>query len=193
MFRLKTVAVVLAAGLFLGACGGDEGGDGGAQAYASSVCQAFSTWVNDIQTRNNTLTNALSPQSTPSEQKEQLQVFLDSVIQDTDKLIGSVDAAGVPEVEGGERAATQIKSAAERAKSSFENDRQQVGELPTDDQAAFDAAAGQIGTQIRTSLGALGAELRNRAQSQEIRDACQESPRCAELRGRTTAGASPGS
>ena len=108
MFRLKTVAFVLAAGLFVGACGGDEAGGGGAQAYASSVCQAFSTWVNDIQARNNTLTNALSPQSTPSQQKEQLGVFLDSVIQDTDKLISSVDAAGVPDVEGGERAAQTL-------------------------------------------------------------------------------------
>ena len=193
MFRLKTVAFVLAAGLFVGACGGDEAGGGGAQAYASSVCQAFSTWVNDIQARNNTLTNALSPQSTPSEQKEQLGVFLDSVIQDTDKLISSVNAASVPDVEGGERAAAQIKGAVARAKSSFQNARQQVGELPTNNQAAFDAGAGQIGTQIRTSLGSLGAELRNRSQSQEIRNAFQESPTCAALRGRTTGGASPGS
>ncbi len=192
MFRLKTVSLLLAAGLFVGACGGG-GGSADAEAYASRICQAFSTWVNDIQRRNQTLTAALGPQATPAEGKEQLQIFLDSVIEDTDKLINSVDAAGVPDVEGGQRAATQVKNAAARAKRSFESARAQVDQLPTDNRAAFRAGAQQIGTQIGSSLSALGQELRNRAQSQEIRQAFEDSPTCARLRTTPTAGASPGS
>ncbi len=193
MFRAKAVSVVLAAGLFLGACGGDDGGGDAAQAYASSICTAFSTWVQDIQQRNQTLTSALNPQSTPAEGKEQLQVFLDSIIQDTDKLIGSVQAAGVPDVEGGQAAATQIRAAAAQAKTSFENAREQVDQLPTDDPAGFQAGAQQVGSQIGSSLSGLGEELRNRSQSEEIRQAFQDSPTCARLRSGTTGGASPGS
>jgi hypothetical protein len=192
VFRAKTVSVVLAAGLFLGACGGDEGGGDAAQAYASSICTAFSTWVQDITQRNQTLTASLSPQSTPAEGKEQLQIFLDSVIQDTDKLISSVDAAGVPDVEGGQGAAAQIKAAAAEAKTSFQNAREQVDQLPTDP-AGFRAGAQQVGSQIGSSLSGLGEELRNRSQSQEIRQAFQDSPTCARLRSGTTGGASPGS
>jgi hypothetical protein len=192
VFRAKTVSVVLAAGLFLAACGGDEGGGDAAQAYASSICTAFSTWVQDITQRNQTLTTSLNPQSTPAEGKEQLQIFLDSVIQDTDKLIGSVDAAGVPDVEGGQRAAAQIKAAADEAKTSFENAREQVAQLPTDP-AGFREGAQQVGSQIGQSLSGLGEELRNRSQSQEIQQAFQDSPTCSRLRSGTTGGASPGS
>ena len=191
MFRAKTVSVVLAAGLFLGACGGDDGGGDAAQTYASSICTAFSTWVQDITARNQTLTQSLNPQSTPAEGKEQLQIFLDSVIQDTDKLISSVQAAGVPDVEGGDRAATQLRGAAAQAKTSFENARDQVDQLPTDDPQAFEAGARQVGSQIGSSLSGLGQELRNRAQSEEIRKAFEESPTCARLRQGTTGGASP--
>ena len=194
--RAKAVSVVLAAGLFLGACGGDgDGGGGGdnAQAYASSVCTAFSTWVQDITQRNQELTQSLNPQSTPQEGKEQLQVFLDSVIQDTDKLISSVDAAGVPDAEGGQQAASQIKTATRTAKTSFENAREQVAQLPTDDPQAFQAGAQQVGSQIGSSLSGLGQELRNRSQSEEIRKAFEESPACSRLRQGTTGGATPGS
>lgn len=190
--RAKVVSIVLSAGLLLGACG-DGGGDGdSAQAYASRVCTAFSTWVQDITSRNETLTQSLDPQSTPAEGKEQLQIFLDAVIQDTDKLISSVDAAGVPDVEGGQQAATQIKQAAETAKTSFENARTEVEQLPTDPQG-FQAGAQQIGGEIGSSLSRVGEELRNRSQSEEIRQAFEESPSCAQLRGGTTGGASPGS
>ena len=190
--RAKVVSVVLSAGLLLGACGDGDGGGNGAQAYASSVCTAFSTWVQDITQRNQTLTQSLNPQSTPKEGKEQLQIFLDSVIQDTDKLISSVDAAGVPDVDGGQQAATQIKQAAETAKTSFENARNEVEQLPTDP-AGFQAGAQKIGGEIGSSLSGLGQELRNRAQSEEIRQAFEESPRCSQLRSGTTGGASPGS
>jgi hypothetical protein len=190
--RAKVVSVVLSAGLFLGACGDGDGGGDAAQAYASSVCTAFSTWVQDITQRNQTLTQSLNPQSTPEQGKEQLQIFLDSVIQDTDKLISSVDAAGVPDVEGGQQAASQIKQAATTARTSFENARNEVAQLPTDP-AGFQAGAQQIGGEIGSSLSGLGQELRSRAQSEEIRQAFEESPRCSQLRSGTTGGASPGS
>ncbi|MDP8957084.1 MAG: hypothetical protein M3N24_09030 [Actinomycetota bacterium] len=192
MFRAKAVSVVLAAGLFLGACGGDGGGTDAAQSYASSVCTAFSNWVQNIQERNQTLTASLNPQSTPAEGKEQLQIFLNSVIEDTDQLISSVDAAGVPEVEGGQQAASQIKAAATNARASFESALDEVEQLPTDP-AGFQAGAQRIGSEIGTSLSGLGQELRNRAQSEEIRQAFEDSPRCQQLRSGTTGGASPGS
>lgn len=191
MFRLKQVSIVVSAALLLGACGGGGGGNE-AEAYASSVCKAFSTWVQDISGRNQQLTSSLSAQSTPQEGKEQLQIFLDSVIQDTDKLLGSIDAAGVPDVDGGDRAAAAIKSAATRAKTSFETARDEVTQLPTDP-AGFRAGAQKIGGEIGSSLSGLGQELRNRSQSEEIQKAFQESPACARLRSGTTGGASPGS
>ncbi len=192
MLRAKVVSVVLAAGLFAGACGGDDGGNEAAQAYASSVCTAFSTWVQNISQRNQTLTQSLTPQSTPSEGKEQLQIFLNSVLEDTDQLISSVEAAGVPDVEGGQQAATQIRAAATSARTSFENALNQVDQLPTDP-AGFRAGAQQIGSQIGTSLSGLGQELRSRAQSEEIRQAFEDSPTCARLRSGATGAASPGS
>ncbi len=191
MFRLKTVSILLAVGLFLGACGRGGGGEA-AEGYASKICQAFSTWVQDIQKRNQTLTSALGPQATPEQGKEQLQVFMDSVIRDTDKLINSVESAGVPDVEGGDRAAEQIRNAAEKAKSSFENAREQVNQLSTNP-TEFQQGAQSIGSEISSSLGSLGNELRNRSQSEEIQKAFQEAPTCARLRSGTTGGASPGS
>jgi hypothetical protein len=183
--------MVVMAALLLASCGGGSQGSTETSAYATRVCGAFRTWIQDIQQRNQTLTSSLGSNATPTEGKKQLEVFLDSVISDTDKLIQSVNSAGTPDVEGGQTFASRINGAATAAKSSFQTARQQVEQLPTD-AAGFKTGAERIGSQIRTSLGSVSQVLGQGPESNEIKTAFQQSSACKTL-AQTTGGASPGS
>ncbi|MBA3551409.1 MAG: hypothetical protein H0W27_00870 [Actinobacteria bacterium] len=156
----------IAAAVTLTACGGGDGSDGGGaeetvtpQEYASDVCGALDGWVTASRDRAGSLTGALNPTASAESRRDVLAGYIDGLIEDTEALIGDVRTAGVPDVEGGEQIAGQIVDAFDTVKTELEQTRGEVDALPTDDPAAFTAAATQLGTSIQTSLTAAGTSV----------------------------------
>lgn len=191
--RGKLGVWAIAAALMIGACGGDDApegdtpGDGPAQTvtaqeYATDICGALDAWVTASQDRVGSLTGALNPTDSAENRRDILAGYIDGVIEDTDVLISEVEAAGAPDVEGGEEIAGQIADAFDTVKTELEQTRSEVDSLPTDDPAAFTAAATELGTSIQTSLTAVGTSV-GEISEPELNQAFAAEPACSGVGG----------
>jgi hypothetical protein len=185
--KRRSLTAMVAASLVLAACGGDDDGDGGgdsvsAEDYASAVCTSTQDWVGGLQKRATDLQGALGSNATPEEGKNALAGFLDDVLADTDDWVAALDEAGVPDVDGGEAAADELRSAAEDAKGVLEDTRARVDDLPTDDEQQFAREAGEVGSATQESLGKVGDAI-SEPESKDLRDALQDAPACSQLAG----------
>ncbi len=191
--RSKLGAWAIVAAFVLGACGGDGGGDEPpagedpaetvtAQEYATDICGALDAWVTASQDRASSLTGVLNPTDTPENRRDVLAGYIDGVIDDTEALLDDVQAAGVPDVDGGEQIAGQIADAFDSVRTELEQTRDDVDALPTDDPAAFTAAATQLGTSIQTSLTAVGTSVSGISEP-ELNQAFATEPACSGVGG----------
>lgn len=197
---LRVIALALMAALVLAACGGDDGGDGGdtdvqaeedsgaetvsVDEYAGEVCSALSAWVTDIQDRAATITEGIDPGDAEAG-KERLEEFIGDTVDGTDELIANVEAAGVPDTEGGEEAAEQIQSGLEQVKTILEDAQKQIGELPTNDPQAFGTGAQEIATSLQEATGEAAGAI-DSANSEELTAAFGENEDCAQYSGAST-------
>jgi hypothetical protein len=183
MRRLALLAL-LGVGFASGACGGDD--DGGDKkdpgTFATEVCTAAGDWVRAIQGRAGEIGNELGPTSSPQQGKEVLQDFLDDTITDTEKFGDDIEAAGVPDAEGGEQMASDLKGVADEAKGVLRQARSQADRLPVDDQQQFGVEARKLGSAAGDSLRRLGPTFQKRRPS-ELQKAFTETSACRELRG----------
>jgi hypothetical protein len=181
----STLIAILAVSVALAACGGDDDGGGNsvsAEDYASAICSATQDWVEGLQQRATDLPGSLGTNATPEEGKEALAGFLDDVITDTDDWISALSDAGDPDVDGGEQAAEDLRNAAEEAKGVLEDTRDRVDDLPTDDEQRFAQEAGEVGSATQESLGKVGDAI-SEPESEELRNALQDTPECSQLAG----------
>lgn len=196
---LRVIALAMMAALVLAACGGDDGGggdtdvqaeeDAGAETvsvdeYADEVCSALSAWVTDIQDRAATITEGIDPGDAAAG-KERLEEFIGDTVDGTDELIASVEAAGVPDTDGGEEAAEQIQSGLEQVKSILEDAQDQIGDLPTDDPQAFGQGAQEIATSLQEATGEAAGAI-DSANSEELTEAFGNNENCAQYSGAST-------
>ena len=191
---LRVLALGAAAALVLGACGGDEGGEGGeageerpttvaVDTYADDVCKSLSFWVQDIQDRAATITEGIDPADLKAG-KERLAQFISDTVQGTEELIADVEAAGVPDTDGGEQAANQIQSGLKEVKTILEGAEDDIAALPTNDPQAFGTGAQQIASSLQEATAEAAASI-DAANSDELTEAFGKNERCAEY-GSTT-------
>ena len=188
MTRSKLTSVALALALLLVACGGKSGNT---EAFASRFCTAFGAWFGGITQENQKVNSSLGPDAKPKEAKRRLHAFFDAVVKDTDQFLRSINAAGVPDVEGGDRFVAQMKETFGKFKATYERAREQVDRLPSEP-AAFKVGVAKLTTSLQNSLGGVNQAF-NRPPSNEIKQAFDKSATCQRLRQSPTAGASPGS
>lgn len=160
------------------ACSGTEGVD--PNKFATDVCTAAGDWVRTIQEGAASFGSGLSSSSSPEQIRDGLVGFLEDAIAETDELIGEVEDAGVPAVDGGEDASETLTTAFEDVRVAFEDARDQAAELPTDDQEAFATQAQELGTTVQESLVAIGGELEDQ-ENDELAGAFDENEACTEL------------
>ncbi|HEX2195968.1 MAG TPA: hypothetical protein VHJ76_03495 [Actinomycetota bacterium] len=183
------LTLLLAGGL--AACGGDDGGDGGngggdggrssetvsASAYAADVCGAMQDWMQGIQDRTAALTENLQP---GEEQGKDLLVDLMSEMSaQTGELVGAVEDAGVPDVDGGEESADQLVAALQETQDALDQAKEDIEALPEDPQA-FQQGAAQIGPTLQEALSNVGSSLEE-ASSQELTDAFEKEESCSAI------------
>ena len=185
MNRLAVAAVLCTALLALAAGCGDDDDDGGgetvdAQTYTGAVCGTIGDWVQAIQAGAQETANL--PQNATAEQgKEAISGFIDDSLAETTTARDALADAGVPDVEGGEEVADALVSVFDDAVGIFEQASADAGDLPTDSDQAFEAAATELGDTTEKSLQEAGDALDELESSEELSTAAQEAPECEEL------------
>ena len=188
---LRLIALGAISALFLGACGGDDGGEGegtevqeeaGGETvpvdeYAGEICSALAAWVTDIQDRASTITEGIDPGDAEAG-KDRLTEFIGDTVEGTDELIASVEDAGIPDTEGGEEAAEQIQSGLEQVRTILEEAQQKIADLPTDPQA-FGEGAQEIATSLQEATGEAAGSI-DAANSEELTAAFGENEDCSQ-------------
>jgi hypothetical protein len=175
--------------IMAGACAGSDGGSKGganagtvtAEAYATGVCGAIADWVGEIQGLNEDLQANLDPSSIDA-LKDTMVTFLDDVIASTDTVIAEVENVGVPDVDDGDAAAQHLLTGLRDSRGVFQNARDRVEAMPTDDPAAFGEELQTVGTDIQTSMSTIGEDL-GRFQSPVLDDVSKDIPECEAVAG----------
>lgn len=199
--RWKLVAGTLLLALVLAACSSDDngsGGDGGggdagsgqavsADVYATSLCTGIQTYIDDVTALSNTFAASLDPAAELAGQRDAVVGFLDEVLTATDTLISDLEAAGVPDVDGGQAIVDAVGQSFDQARGVIDDARTQVQALALDDAQTFAAELGSIGTTIQSSLGGIGGAL-SALDSPELAEAVAAEPACAQLSGAGVSG-----
>jgi len=176
-----TIALVL-----LPACSDDGGGDGDAApavtpgTYVKSLCTSVQSYVDDITTLSTDFAAGIDPAASADDQKQAVLDFLDDALALTDALIDQVDAAGVPDVEGGAAMVGAIAASFQEARDVLEAARARVEAASTEDPQAFAAELNEVGATIQSSLGGIGGSL-DLVDSPELAAAAEDEPTCAAL------------
>ena len=182
----RVLAVALASVLVFAACGGDGSSeeDEAPQEvpvadYVSDLCTALTDWRDSVQNAEAEFQqeNALSGDLAPEEAKEKLGAYLENVQSLTDDFVADLEAAGTPDVDGGAEVADQFVSGFEQFSAALGDLQSRVEELPTDSEAAFQAAGTEFLTEIQTSLQESLQSL-GEIDSQPIDEAFTDSEAC---------------
>jgi hypothetical protein len=174
----------------LAGCGGGNGdggdGDGGAppRQWATDVCGALSTWLEDLQDRQTQVTSDLEGVTDLTEVRGVLVDFLDDAVTETDTMIGEVEAAGTPDVDMGAELQQDFVDGIGQAKTAFEEAKTTAEELPTDNQAEFAQGTSDIEQQLNTQSQAIEDafdELDQKYDVPELDEAFDEEPACQDF------------
>lgn len=207
--RWKFVAGALVMALVLAACGGDDdGGDEGTTAatgttaeatgatgdtgstvgtvapeeYVRALCTGMKTYVDDVTTLSSEFGTSLDPTADLQTQKEAVVGLLQDIIDATDTLITDLEAAGVPDVEGGDEIVSAVGDSFDQARQVIDDAKAQVEDLSIDDPATFATELTNIGTAIQNSLGGISGSL-SELDAPELSEAAANEPSCASLAG----------
>ena len=169
------------------ACGGGGTADGGedsvsAEEYVAAVCTEITGWVEEVQARSEQVGQDVVSETTLEGQRDVLAEFLDDVVTLTDDHLAGMRDAGVPDVEDGEEIAETLVGVFEDAGAILADASEGVDELPTDDAAAFQAAAEELGAGVQTALEGIGSSVTG-LDSPELVAAAEDEPACAALSG----------
>jgi hypothetical protein len=157
--RFTMIVVGLAMALvLLPACSDDGGGDGAAPAvtpgtYVKSLCTTVQSYVDDITTLSTDFAAGIDPAASAEDQKQAVLDFLDDAIALTDALIDQVDAAGVPDVEGGAAMVEAIAASFQDARQVLEDARARVEAASTEDPQSSTRSAPRSRARSEGSVG----------------------------------------
>jgi hypothetical protein len=185
VIRLPILTLLAAASLIAAGCGGGGEPEGvEPEAWAADVCGALASWQQTLQDKAQTLTQEVLGASSPEAAKEEIGVFLDDVIADTETMIESFDDAGVPALEQGDELRNDFRAGLEQMLDAFESARVQVEDVPTDDPQAFQEQLTEIGTSLQTqgeSIGETMESLDEKYDADELNQAFDENEQCREF------------
>jgi hypothetical protein len=177
-----------AVALVLVACGNGDGGSGGdngtvsPETYAQNLCASMQTYIYDVTALSTDFAAAIDPAASLDEQKTAVLAFLDDVLEATDRLISSVDDAGVPDIDDGEDVVVAIEETFAEARGILDEARAEVETISVEDPQAFVEQLNAIGQTIQTSLGEIGSSLAA-IDAPELNAAVNDDPECAAVAG----------
>lgn len=170
------VAASAAMGLLVSGCGSS---DVSAKDWASDVCGSVKSVNKNMETAAKNL--KLDFKDLPATQKSFVSM-LGTAQTESDKLATAVDEAGTPDVDNGEKVATNLEGKLREASKVFAGAKKKIEGTDASDPKAFAVAFQQVGTDLQEQSKKLGDPAKA-IESQPLRTALQNDPGCKSVRG----------
>jgi hypothetical protein len=184
----RWAAAALAASLCLLAagCGGGGGGASKVEAakYANDVCGAVETWQQQLTSASTLLAQRTSETDDLKQVRTQFVSFFNGAIKTTDEMLAAVDAAGVPDLDKGEKLSAALRAELAKFRPILVEARDKAKRLPVHDESLFASQAQSIGTRFQieaAGLARLFDVVSEQYDSPELTRAAQESAVCRNL------------
>lgn len=111
--------------------------------------------------------------------KTDMAAFLDALVTSTDKLVGRIDQAGVPDIKDGDQAARDFKAAFGGMETSFKDAKSTIEDVTTDDQAKFAGGLTQVGLVLKSAVDTAGKAFDNISKKYpDLAKAGKDAPAC---------------
>jgi hypothetical protein len=147
------------------------------RAWAASVCSALNPWRAEITMLTARAQEQTPNSATPEQAKETLVRMLEGARDSSERARSKVEAAGVPEVEGGEEIAAGMTDSLRKMRDAYGKARDTIKDLPTADANAFyDSVASAMAT-LQAEYKASALDTSN-LRSPELQQAFAEVPEC---------------
>ena len=160
--RRLTVSLLAAGCLLLGtACGGSS--DAGskpvdAALYAGAVCTALSVWDQQLESASAVLAQRTNTENDLTKVRTEFVSFFGGAIDETDAMLVSVEAAGIPDVNNGDKVAAGVLKSLRVFRPILVEAQAKARKLPVGDEQLFTTQAQTLGTRFgfeRSGLAAL--------------------------------------
>lgn len=172
--RARCLALLVAAVILLTA--GCDSGVPAAQ-WAGQVCAAVKPWRARIADLNSQAQQQMSTATTPQQTRDNLSALFAGGRDASETARAAVVAAGVPDVDGGDRVAQRFADALARARDAYAHARSDLQGLATTDAGAFyDGVVAMLG-RLQTEYAASGIDTSN-LDSPELRQAFDGIDQC---------------
>lgn len=181
MVRLAVTAL-LSLALLAGCGGGDEPEGVEPKEWTADVCGALQQWQSTLEQKAQALTGEVLDAKDAEDAKRRISAFLTEVLADTERMLEALDEAGAPAVEDGEAIAAALTVGLRQVQAAFQQARDSVVALPTDDAEDFQDELVVIGRDLQTRGEVIEEQLDEiRTKGGELREAFEQTPACGEL------------
>jgi hypothetical protein len=109
----------------------------------------MASWLRGIEAKTGTLERELGPQVTPAQGKRVVESLVATAISDTESVVTTLHAVGIPEVKDGKQISNLVVSSFEWISNYLAGLHSEIAALPTNNPAAFRAQAKKIREQVR--------------------------------------------
>lgn len=171
MFRHVIVLALLAA-LLAGCAEGPP-----ARAWAATVCSALEPWRAEINTLTARAQQQTPQSATPEQAKDNLVRMLEGARDASETARGKVEAAGVPEVDGGDEVAAAMVESLRKVRDAYGKARDTVHGLPTSESASFYEGVRAAMDTLQKEYAASALDT-SKLHSVELQQAFAEVPEC---------------
>lgn len=175
----KALLVLVAALPFalLAGCGGDSGGADTVEprAWAEDVCQSAADWLAENNASAAEVQQSAPP--SPEEGRQVMSEFMADIVERGDQMMREVEAAGIPDIEGGAEARDEFVSLMQQLVDAFRAATEEVENLPTDESFPQELEAAM--TRMNEQIEGIDSTQVEEAMAGELQDYFDELPECA--------------
>lgn len=147
------------------------------RAWAANVCSALTPWRAEITTLTTRAQEQTPNSATPEQAKDTLVRMLEGARDSSERARGKVEAAGVPEVEGGKDIAAGMIESLRKMRDAYGKARDTISQLSTADAAAFYEAVSAAMSTLQEEYKASALDT-TKLHSPELQQAFAEVPEC---------------
>ena len=149
-------------------------------AYVAGVCGAVLSWEQSIKSRTDALPSQLASVTSLADGRQVFTDYLDGTVQETNAMIDKVQRLRSPLVSNGREVQATVVKALQTIRSTLVDAESKARDLPTDNVAAFQRGAEEIGLSVESELSGLDSKL-GVADSPDLSMAAASDPSCKQL------------
>ncbi len=171
----RVAAPVMALSLIAAGCGGGTGP--APRTWAASVCSALSPWRAKIDELAVRAQQEMSSSTTPAMAKQHLVELLAGAQAASETARAKVAAAGVPEVDGGDRIAARFTDSLRAARDAYAHAKATIEALDTADATVFNRSVAAAFAKLNQEYAGSALDTSN-VGSVDLQKAFAEVPEC---------------